>query len=149
LEGSLLAYKFGLSGLPHTTGHGEKGAGSEHTQRGEEPSVLAAGVALLQHLLDVLLGILTLADLLEGLGRQGTLQTLELQCVASGHQVVVVDGLDERLDLGALLLSRLRHAAGDLGRVSLDACDKGVTVRVQLVAAVDGLDDDDLDDGKS
>lgn len=35
-------------------------------QRGEEPSVLAAGVALLQHLLDVLLGILPLCDLLEG-----------------------------------------------------------------------------------
>lgn len=58
--------------------------------------------------------------------------------------MVVVDGLDEGLDLVALLLSRLGHAAGDLGGVSLDAGDEGVAVGVRLVAAVDGLDDDDL-----
>ena len=118
--------------------------GGKHTQRGEEPPVLAARVALLQDLLDVLLGILPLADLLEGLAGNGTLQTLELEGVPRGHEVVVVDGLDEGLDLVALLLSRLGHAAGDLGGVSLDAGDEGVAVGVRLVAAVDGLDDDDL-----
>lgn len=118
---------------------------NERTERSEEPSVFAAGVALLEDLLDVLLGILTLADLLEGLGRQGTLKSLQLQCVSCGHQVVVVDGLDEGLDLGALLLARLRHAPCDLGRVPLDAGHQGVAEGVCLVTAVDGLDDDDLD----
>jgi hypothetical protein len=113
-------------------------------QRGEEPSVLSASVALLQDLLDVLLGILTLADLLEGLAADGALETLQLQGVTGGHQVVVVDDLDEGLDLGALLLSRLGHAAGDLGRVALDAGNDGVAEGVRLVAVVDGLDDDDL-----
>jgi hypothetical protein len=115
-----------------------------HTQRREEPAVLAASVALLQHLLDVLLSILTLADLLESVVRDGALQALELQSVTGGHQVVVVDDLDEGLDLGALLLSGLGHAAGDLGRVALNAGDDGVAVGVGLVARVNGLDDDNL-----
>ena len=58
--------------------------------------------------------------------------------------MVVVDGLDKRLDLGALLLARLRHAPCDLGGVSLDASYQGVAEGVCLVTAVDGLDDDDL-----
>ncbi len=59
--------------------------------------------------------------------------------------MVVVDDLDERLDLGALLLAGLGHAAGDLGRVALDAGNDGVAEGVRLVAVVDGLDDDDLE----
>ena len=58
--------------------------------------------------------------------------------------MVVVDDLDEGLDLAALLLPRLGHAAGDLGRVALDAGDYGVAVRVRLVAGIDGLDDHNL-----
>lgn len=58
--------------------------------------------------------------------------------------MVVVDDLDERLDLGALLLAGLGHPAGNLGRVALDAGDEGVAVGVRLVASVDGLDDHDL-----
>lgn len=118
--------------------------GGRRTQRGEEPSVLAARVALLQDLLHVLLGIFPLADLLEGIGGQGALETLKLECVTGGHQVVVVDGLDERLDLGALLLAGLGHPAGDLGGVSLNAGDQGVTIRVGLVTRVDRLNDDNL-----
>lgn len=115
------------------------------TERGEEPSVLAAGVAVLQDLLDGLLGILTLADLLESIGGHDALEALELESVAGGHEVVVVDDLDERLDLAALLLSRLGHAAGDLRGVPLDTSYEGMAVRVCLGAGVDGLDDDDLD----
>lgn len=118
---------------------------NQHTQRSEKPPVLAARVALLQHLLDSLLGLLTLADLLEGLSRDDGLETLELEGVAGGHQVVVVDDLDEGLDLAALLLAGLGHAAGDLARVPLDARNEGVAVGVRLVAGVDGLDDDDLE----
>jgi len=119
----------------------------KRTQRGEEPAVLAACVALLQHLLDSLLGVLTLADLLERLARDDTLETLELERVAGGHQVVIVDNLDEGLDLGALLLAGLAHAAGDLAGVALDACYEGVAVGVCLAAGIDGLDDDDLEEG--
>lgn len=73
--------------------------GSHHTERSEEPLVLAALVTLLEGLLDVLLGVLSLRNLLEGVVGDGTLQALELKSVASGHDVVVVDDLDERLDL--------------------------------------------------
>jgi len=118
-------------------------------QRGEEPPVLAGCVALLQDLLDVLLGIFSLADLLEGLAGNGALEALKLECVTGGHQVVVVDGLDERLDLGALLLAGLGHPAGDLGGVSLNAGDQGVTVRVGLVAGVDRLNDHNLLTGET
>lgn len=58
--------------------------------------------------------------------------------------MVVVDDLDERLDLVSLLLAGLGHAAGDLGGVSLNAGNQGVTERVRLVAVVNGLDDDNL-----
>lgn len=114
------------------------------TERSEEPSVLAAGVALLEDLLDVLLGVLTLADLLERIGRQGALESLQLECVSCGHQVVVVDGLHEGFDLGPLLLACLGHAPCDLGGVPLDAGDQSVAEGVYLVTVVDGLDNDDL-----
>lgn len=58
--------------------------------------------------------------------------------------MVVVDLLDERLDLGALLSTLLPHAAGDLLGVALDAGDESVGERVSLGAGVLGLDDDNL-----
>lgn len=115
-----------------------------HTQRGKEPAVLAALVAILQHSLDRLLRILALGNLLESFAGDGALETLQLEGVPCGHQVVVVDHLDEGLDLGSLLLAGLGHAARDLGGVALDAGDDGVAEGVRLVAVVDGLDDDDL-----
>ena len=114
------------------------------TKRSEKPSVLSARVALLQHLLDRLLGLLPLADLLESVTRDGALQTLQLQGVAGGHEVVVVDHLDEGLDLASLFLPRLAHPSGDLFRVALDAGDKGVAVGVALVSGVNWLDDNHL-----
>lgn len=113
-------------------------------ERGEEPSVLAAGVSLLENLLDSLLGVLALGNLLEGVVGDGALEALKLQGVAGGHQVVVVDDLDEGLDLVSLLLAGLGHAAGDLGGVALNAGNQGVAERVRLVAVVNGLDDDNL-----
>jgi len=76
-------------------------------QRSEEPSVLSRRVSLLQCLLDSLLRILSLRNLLESIGRNNTLQPLQLERVTCGHQVVVVDDLDERLDLASLGLSGL------------------------------------------
>lgn len=58
--------------------------------------------------------------------------------------MVVVDDLDEGLDLVSLFLSGLGHAASDLGGVSLNTSDQGVTEGMGLVAVVDGLDDDNL-----
>jgi len=102
----------------------------KRTQRGEEPSVLARRVSLLQSLLHGLLSILPLRLLLEGIRGDNSLQSLQLECVACWHEVVVVDDLDERLDLRSLGLGVLGHAAGDLRRVALDAGDQGVRVWV-------------------
>lgn len=52
-----------------------------------------------------------------------------------------VDLLNERLDLALLGLLVLRHAAGDLGRVGLDAGDERVGEGVRLCAVVEGRDD--------
>ena len=115
-----------------------------HTQRSEEPPVLAAGVSVLKRLLDGLLGVLTLGDLLEGLGGNGALEALELESVTGGHQVVVVDNLDERLDAAALLDGLLPHAAGDLQWVALNTSDDGVGEGLGLGTGVVRLDNDDL-----
>lgn len=114
------------------------------TEGGEEPLVLAGVVTLLKGLLNVLLGVLALRDLLEGVVGDGTLKTLELESVTGGHDVVVVDDLDERLDLGALGDTGLSHAAGDGLRVTLNAGNDGVRERVSLGALVGRLDDDNL-----
>lgn len=114
------------------------------TEWGEEPAVLAGGVTLLKGLLDGLLGVLTLGNLLEGLGRDRSLKTLKLESVAGWHQVVVVDHLDEWLDLGALGLAGLAHAAGDLGWVTLNTSDNGVWVWVRLVSGILWLNNDNL-----
>lgn len=115
-----------------------------HTQRSEEPSVLAAGVSLLQSLLDGFLGVLALRNLLEGVVGHDTLQSLEIESVTGGHQVVVVDGLDERLDAAALLLLLHTHAAGHLLGVALDTGHEGVGEGVRLGAIVLRLDDNNL-----
>lgn len=116
----------------------------QHTERSEEPLVLSGLVTLLKGLLDVLLGVLALRDFLEGVVGDSTLKTLKLESVASGHDVVVVDDLDERLDLGALGDTVLAHAAGDLLRVTLNTSDKRVRERMSLGTLVGRLDDDDL-----
>ena len=45
-----------------------------------------------------LLSILTQGNLLEGIGRDDALETLELKGVSGGHEVVVVDDLDETVE---------------------------------------------------
>lgn len=56
--------------------------------------------------------------------------------------MVVVDDLDERLDLGALLHLGLRHTAGNLLGVALNAGNESVGEAVGLGATVDRCDDD-------
>lgn len=57
--------------------------------------VLARKVPLLEHLLDSLLGVLASGNLLEGLGGNGSLESLKLESVTGGEEVVVVDGLSK------------------------------------------------------
>jgi hypothetical protein len=47
----------------------------------------------------------------------------------SGHHVVVVDNLDERLDLGALSSLLLTHGLGDLEGRTFDTSNNSITVR--------------------
>lgn len=58
--------------------------------------------------------------------------------------MVVVDDLDERLDLAALALSGLAHAAGDLLWVALDSGNESMGKGVGLAAIVLRLNNDDL-----
>jgi len=94
---------------------------SSKPQWGEEPSVLAAGVSLLQCLFDILLGLFSLRNFFECVVANSTLEAFEFEGITCGHQVVVVDDLDERLHLRSLLHTLLSHALGDLGWVSLNA----------------------------
>lgn len=114
------------------------------TQRSEEPAVLAASVSLLESLLDSLLGILTLGNFLESVVADNALESFELECVTGGHEVVVVDDLDERLDAAALLDLLGAHATGYLGGVALDTGDESIGEGVGLGAGVLRLDNDDL-----
>lgn len=114
------------------------------TQRSEEPAVLAASVSLLESLLDGLLGILALGNFLEGVVADNALEAFELECVTGGHEVVVVDDLDERLDAAALLDLLGAHATSHLGGVALDTGDESIGEGVGLGAGVLRLDDDDL-----
>ncbi len=77
------------------------------TKRREEPSVLSRNISLLESLLYSLLGLLSLRNLLERIGCDSPLQTLQLQRVTCRHQVVVIDKLDEWLDLASLCLTGL------------------------------------------
>jgi len=76
---------------------------SSEAQLGEEPTVLARLEALLEELLHLLQGGLLLGGIFGHVSGHGGLK-VHLQVVASGHQVVVVDNLDEGLDLRPLLL---------------------------------------------
>ena len=58
--------------------------------------------------------------------------------------MIKVYSLDERLYFTPLCLSRFGHAAGDRGRVALDAADKGMGKWMSFRAGLRGLDDDDL-----
>ncbi len=100
------------------------------TQRSKEPPILPARVSLFQRLLYRFLCILPLRNLLERIVRNHALQTLQLQSVARWHQVVVIDGLDEWLNLAAFCLAGFRHSSGDLGRITLDTGDKCVRERM-------------------
>lgn len=57
----------------------------------------------------------------------------------SGHQVVVVEHLDEGLDLGPLGDLLLAHGSGHLAGIAVDARDQSVAVRTVGCAVIDIL----------
>lgn len=83
-------------------------------------------------------------NLLECVVGDDVLQSFQLERVSRGHDVVVVDELDEWLDFRSLVSSLLAHAAGDFGWVTFDACDESIGESVGLGAVIDRLDDDHL-----
>jgi len=119
---------------------------SLETQLLEEPLVLALLVDGLE--LDAGLEAVRLAldGILQVLGRQ-LLETDVVRGVAGGHQMVVVQALQEGLDLGLLLQLVLAHLLGHLARVAVDAGDESVAERLLRGAIVGGLDDDGLATG--
>ena len=83
------------------------------TERCEKPPVLATCVPLLQSFLNRLLGLLSLRHLFESVVGDHALQTFKFKSVSGGHEVIVIDSLDERLDPGPLGSTRLRHFSSD------------------------------------
>lgn len=64
-----------------------------YAERSEEPPVLPCSVPVLQQFFDRLLRVLPLAGLLEGIGGNGPLEALKLQCVTGGEEMCVVHRL--------------------------------------------------------
>lgn len=64
--------------------------------------------------------------------------------VTSGHQVVVVQYLQERLDLGLLLQLGLAHGFGYLAGISVDTSNQSMTEWLVWGTIIDGLDYDSL-----
>ena len=58
--------------------------------------------------------------------------------------MIVVDDFDERLHFTPLVGAGLRHAAGDLKRVAIDAGDECVWERMLFATVILRLDDDDF-----
>lgn len=79
---------------------------------------------LLKDLLDALASLLFLAGILNKVDSDGVLQ-VNIKAVAGGHDVGIVDELDEGLDARAAINLLGAHRLGDLQGVALDAADEG------------------------
>lgn len=64
--------------------------------------------------------------------------------VSGGHEVVVVEHLDESLDLGPLGNLLLAHCCGYLTGIAVDACDQSVAVRTVCCAIINVLQKDNI-----
>lgn len=134
-----------------------------HSQGCEEPFVLAAGVAILEQLLDRLLRILPLCGLLEGIRRDGSLQSLQLKGVPCREQMRVVHNLilpssshpaarrtkiiahlDERLDLAPERHLFLAHTSCHFSWVALDSSNNSMGIGSLLGSLIQLPDHNDL-----
>lgn len=110
----------------------------------EEPAVLSALVSFLELGLNFNASLASLCGILHNIATSDVLLKVDVNKVAGGHQMVVVDALDEGLDLVALRLLLLRHPLGDGTRISLDARYNGVAIASVAGAFIVGLEDDSL-----
>jgi hypothetical protein len=98
---------------------------------------------LLKTLLDSLLGLLPLTNLLQILTANLRLQLLNaIKGVSGGHEVIVIDGLEERLYFTSLGNAFFAHSCGDFAGIALDASNEGMAVGVSLGAFIEGLEHD-------
>ena len=110
--------------------------------------MIVSNLLLLEKSLDLLADLLSLA-LLESIRTNGGSQTHILQSITSRHDVVVVHGLNERLDartLGDLLLG---HGFRNLKGISVNTGENGMGVFALLSALVKVLDNDGFSSGIS
>lgn len=84
---------------------------------------------------------LALDGILQVLGRQ-FLKADVVRCVAGGHQMIVVQALQERLDLGLLLQLVLAHLLGHLARVPVDAGNERMSEGLLRRAIIGSLHND-------
>jgi len=122
------------------------------SQLAEEPFVfdLSRVVSFLEDLSDGLSDLASLALVLwiSGLSWDGLLE-VNVEGVSSGHQVVVVDHLDEGSDLGSSSNLLLAHSADDSSWVAVDACNDGVSVGSVGDSFIGVVDDDGFAAGVS
>ena len=134
-----------------------------YPERSEEPLGFSSEVSRLENELDGLLRVLSVGDFLESFRRDGSLETLEIECVSGRKEMVVVDrlsstqfinssfiphislvirakrcgtDLDERLDLGSLLNLLLSHSSSDFSGVTFDTSDDSMSIRTFLRSLV-------------
>jgi len=116
----------------------------------KEPLVLARVVPLLQQLLHLLARSNPRRRVVGRIHGHRRLDAIaEVERVPRRHQVVVVDGLDKRLDAGALGERALVHRLRDLERVPLNAGYEGMAKAALIRALVHGVHDDRLLTGKA
>lgn len=106
--------------------------------------VLTGLVSFFKCLLDDLLSFFTLRWFFKSFSGNNGLEGFNIQSVSGWQQVVVVDDLDERLDLGSLsdLLSTV--LLGNLQWVSFNTGNKSVTEWVCLGTFIVRLNDNNL-----
>jgi len=109
----------------------------------EEPLVLARPEPLLKTLLQLLADDGPLRGVLDRLSGHKLLE-LKVEPVPGGHEVRVVDGLDEGLDLGALGNLALGHGTGNLEWRPVNAGNDGVGVGAAGSALIEVPDNHSL-----
>jgi len=108
---------------------------------GEEPPIFASLKPLLEPCLGLLSGSDLLVTRLKSIRGNDVLQ-IDIEGISSGHDVVIVDELDEALNPGFLGLLFGGVFANDLLRVLGYAGDEAVAVWTVPCAVVEGTDDD-------
>ena len=119
------------------------------SQLGEEPFVLALLVSLFEFGADNMTSLLFLHGILEDFLVQLVFVQSNVDAVASGHQMVIVDDLKERLDLGPLLNLLLGHAFCHNAGVPIDTGNQSMAKRFVRGTFIVGLDNDCLATSKS